>query len=218
MADFDGSNPRKIGSGPFYPRYFALELSWSPNGKQIAFSASAGDVEDIYVVNADGFGPVTNLTNNGSSMNRLFTITMPFWSPDGTQIAFTAFGTATQWVHLYIMNADGTNRFDAYPNTGFDIQTFEWSPDGSKALFGAMFGNPFIVERKTGKIFRLEAGKICSQSPTWSPDGKFILCVTYNETDKSYGLAIIDVASDTSRSIPLSGKYNPIYALWSPSE
>jgi Tol biopolymer transport system component len=66
-----------------YPS-LAMDGSWSPDGRRIAFCATpaAGVPWQVYVMNADGSGK-TQLTNDTAS--RCF---RPCWSPDGSQIVF----------------------------------------------------------------------------------------------------------------------------------
>ncbi len=75
--------------------------SWSPDGKQIAFSSDRSHNYEVYTVAADCFRnangcneQVTQLTSRGG------TDILPLWSPDGQQIAFLA--------------ADHSAHFDVY--------------------------------------------------------------------------------------------------------
>ena len=75
--------------------------SWSPDGKQIAFTSDIDGDREIYVMNADGSNQV-RLTNASGSDEQ------PTWSPDGKQIAFISQRDGGR--EIYKMNSDGTNQ------------------------------------------------------------------------------------------------------------
>src|SRR5882724_10823193 len=81
---------------------------WSPNGTKIAFASyrpTNGNF-DIYVMNADGSAEL-NVTNDQSDFFFGFPPSdlEPAWSPDGSQIVYTRFGT-----DIGVASADGTNK------------------------------------------------------------------------------------------------------------
>ncbi len=102
LMNADGTNPINLTQSIEKPE---LSSSWSPDGKQIAFSSGeyfAWDNLfhwDIWVMDADG-GNAHNLTNHHASDKA------PDWSPDGKQIAFSSERDGN-W-EIYVMNADGT--------------------------------------------------------------------------------------------------------------
>jgi Tol biopolymer transport system component len=97
------------------PAFSEMHPSWSPGGKQIAFSRVSNDINafgDIYVMDADGSN-VTQLTFTDVNWELYV-----FWSPDAKRLTFARFGTYGGDTHdVWVMNADGTNQINITPNT-----------------------------------------------------------------------------------------------------
>ncbi len=119
-------------------------------------------------MNADGTGE-TQLalpTSVGS-------VEAPAWSPNGTKLAFDAFG-----VGIYAVNADGSGlkqTTDLDPSTLTDDRSPSWSPGGSKIAFSQGVGvtsNYQIVavnSNGTGSQIDLSNNGFNDQGPAWSP-------------------------------------------------
>ena len=110
----DGTNPINLTQSPERADFSS---SWSPDGKQIAFTSdegwkwdgSGGSHRNIWVMDADGGNP-RNLTNHGAKDRS------PDWSPDGMQIAFESnreggweFNFWKAPSDIYAMTPDGAN-------------------------------------------------------------------------------------------------------------
>ncbi len=146
--------------------------TWSPDGKNIAFHASAsyyssdglvsGDPirrdpgsattdSDIFVVNVDdllaGVEHPTNITNSQDMIDD-----DPDWSPDGQKIVFTRHPVAdnrqfSNQAELYLMNPDGTGLQRLTYNSE-EERAPAWSPDGSRIVYSCRVGggtNPFRI-------------------------------------------------------------------------
>ena len=106
LMDADGSHQRPLPGisliGRISGNADGEEPAFSPDGKRIAFAATAGkDNEEIYTVNVDG-SERTRLTDIPGDDHW-----PPTWSSDGTRIAFTSEGTENN-SEIYVMNADGS--------------------------------------------------------------------------------------------------------------
>jgi TolB protein len=122
---------------------------WSPYGQQIVFtshdvndSATNSVTAEIYVMNADGTGAPTRLTENTEEERA------PSWSPDGTSIVFMcrrglpAPGAVLQTFEICVMNADGSGPVQLTNNTVNEL-TPSWSPDGQQIVFHRLVSGRF---------------------------------------------------------------------------
>ncbi len=98
VMNADGTNQQIVSSGlgDWGP-------SWSPDNTKIAFSSTRTGNREIFVRNADGSGPETNLTNYVGADDD-----SPSWSPDGTKIAFHS--NRDGHYEIYLMGADGSRQ------------------------------------------------------------------------------------------------------------
>jgi len=83
VVNADGSDPHPVATTerPWEALTFPI---WSPDGQVIGLTRGASSMEDsLWAVNRDG----TNLRPLGSE--RVGVVSFPYWSPTGTQIAYT---------------------------------------------------------------------------------------------------------------------------------
>jgi TolB protein len=136
-----GLTPRRIGtaggdlanSGP---------AAWSPNGKDLAFTADSGDV---VVVRADGSGLRVLAPKGGS----------PRWSPDGRRIAFYRAVDPSEYfedrpctARIWIIDSDGTDEHRLDDLADMCDAPPSWSPDGTRltgSLIASTPANPSLA-------------------------------------------------------------------------
>ena len=87
------------GTGITSLRVAGGNLAWSPDGREIAYQASANGNIDIYALELSG-GGIRRLTDHPESDRD------PAWSPGGSKLAFAS--TREVASRIYTMNADGT--------------------------------------------------------------------------------------------------------------
>lgn len=107
---------------------FTCGLSWSPDGKRIAFESVRHGSVSIWVVNRDGTQPVQltrDLSNNWH----------PSWSPDGKQIAFAS--DRNGQYDIWIMDPDGRQARPITHDPASDFRP-DWSPDGRSIVFTSL--------------------------------------------------------------------------------
>ncbi len=150
----------------------ALEPTWSPDGKRIAFRGevtTGAYTRDIYLMNADGSG-VLRRTTGGNFHS-------PAWSPDGNTLAVSS--GSHYYGDIWLFSVGDNNANDIRIATmGAEPA---WSPDGKKIAFVSLSGddgyNALHVMNADGSgissLTVRDAGAI--HRPAWSPDGKRIV-------------------------------------------
>ena len=138
-----GDAPRRVVPGGFDP-------TWSPDGKQLAYSsvstivpASRGALGALRVVNIES-GEVTELTNV-DALN-------PAWSPNGRFIAFWGMGRTpggdsySSQRDIWVIAATGGAPWKLTDDAHVDW-TPTWTPDGSFIFFGSNRGGSMNLWR-----------------------------------------------------------------------
>jgi Tol biopolymer transport system component len=124
----DGENQTKITdkiTGDLNTSIDDISISWSPDGKKIAFDSRARGKFDVYTADSDGRN-VSILTTDPSHD------CFPAWSPDGSQIAFAS--NRDDNFEIYVKNSDGSGKQRLTNNPAAELFP-SWSPDGAKIAF-----------------------------------------------------------------------------------
>lgn len=147
------------------PARFLRHPALSPDGGKIAFSY----LGDIWVVPTDG-GVATRLTVHPAHDIR------PRFSPDGQQIAFCSNREGNY--DIYLMPAFGGKPKRLTFHSSDDILG-DWSPDGKWLVFSSnrdhRFAQLYLLKVATGYVRRLTDDEANLHSPSFSPDGRFIV-------------------------------------------
>lgn len=98
--------------------YDAYSPVWSPNGDKLAFLADSDLGKSVYLVNADGT-ELTNLYTVDGDVQDDFGIA---FSPDGSYIAFTAYGDDSMLANVVVCRADRSGT----PPWVYDVDQDHW--------------------------------------------------------------------------------------------
>ena len=101
--------------------------TWSPNGKQIAFTSMVENIYQIFIVNAAG-GTAKQLTFSDASHYH------PIFTSDGKRIIYVSSGH--NHYTIWTMNADGSNKTQLTNHIGAHFEP-SISRDGKKLVFSS---------------------------------------------------------------------------------
>jgi len=167
--------------------------TWSPDGKQIAFHASASGKghpikpdpgaatsdNDIFVLNLGDGTRAKNITNSPEAIDD-----DPDWSPNGQKIVFTSHAVTDDPINsataeIYTIELDETAKPQRLTNNAEEERAPAWSPDGKRIVFSCRRGGPdfeicVMNADGTGQV-QLTDNSVPDLTASWSPDGKKIV-------------------------------------------
>jgi TolB protein len=188
MANFKGSN-----SAP----------AWSPDGKTLAVTLTQEGLSQIYLVTGDA--NAKRLTQSNSID------TEPVFSPDGKTIYFTSDrGGSPQIYRIPVSGGEATR---VTFNGPYNISP-RLSPDGSRLAFISRREGRYLVAVKdlSGGAEQLVSDTGREESPSFAPNGKWILYTTQNSGKDS----LIAVSSDGRVKQRLSSSADIREPSWGP--
>lgn len=157
---------------PFLPETSAAQVDFSRDGKLAVYVRSTDST--LWRSNVDGSDRL-QLTYPP------LVVTVPHWSPDAKEIAFSAAQPGEPF-RIYLISAEGGTPQQLSSGTSdFDPS---WSKDGSTLIYGVL---PLVGESQPSKILMIDmktraltqltgSDGICC--PRWSPDGRWVVALS----------------------------------------
>jgi len=153
VADVSSGQIRQLTDGTHYEH----SIDWSPDGREIAFVSNREPNEDQFF-NYDLFA----LNVSSGSIRRLTATEnaeyQPRWSPDGKTIVYlgtkrglTDLETTMEDTHVWLIDADGSNRRELGAAIDNRQEDATWSPDGNWVYF-------LVMRRGSSLLARIPAG------------------------------------------------------------
>lgn len=146
------------------PKLYVFEYSWSPDSKQLAYTAAAAPGDDNWYI-AHIFTQNIDAADARDIYTPTFQIALPRWSPDGKRIAFIEGLMSDQGGtggEVYTIATDGEDKRDLTSNRKSTPAWFSWRPDGNM-IFSEFIGGSNAISTlntttlATIKIWQQEA-------------------------------------------------------------
>jgi tricorn protease len=169
-------------------------VSWSPDGRWIAYLSDASGEYELYVTAQDGSGAPRKITSGGDTW--LFP---PIWSPDSKKLAF---GDKKQRLRMVDVKSRKITEVDH--STRNDINDYDWSPDSMHLAYvknnDANVRNIWIWSMEDQKARQLTSSDTRDTNPVFDPGGRYL----YFISNRDFNLTASD--RDDSRIYTNSGR------------
>jgi hypothetical protein len=207
----------EVVQAPFAFNFTLYPLSWSSDGQHAAFSysdSSTGTPQKVFVFNASA--------NTWTSVAQFPFVDPPFWSPDGTWIAFrTQDGLGGE--DVYVTHRDGTELKNLTASGSLPADARPYIMDGwiteniivHSALPGRE-GTVYLVRAADGAVRTLFDTLLTKASFVPSPDGAYLAYDDYDYNSQKHVLRMTepDAAHPVDLATFSGGSIFPI--VWSP--
>jgi hypothetical protein len=183
--DLDSGDSERLSHG-----LRASQPDVSPGGRDVVFVTQANGSSQLEEGRLDDVDATHHVVFRSRPFEQVFT---PRYSPDGKQIAWSAWRTGGYRDILLLDRDSGSVRELTHDRAQDSGPT--WSPDGARVYFSSDrsgVANVYAYELGTGLTYQITNVVGGAYQPAVSPDGKTLAYVSY--TDLGFGLRTLALA------------------------
>jgi tricorn protease len=169
--------PRQITHTPDAREH---SVSWSPDGRWIAYLSDESGEYEIYLRAQDGSGTARRITRDGDIWRFA-----PVWSPDGSKMAF---GDKKQ--RLRIVDVDSGRITDADTGTHNDLTQYAFSPDSRWVAYtktnASRNSSIWLYSLDSGRTTQLTGDETSETDPVFDPQGRYLYFLSNRDYNLSF--------------------------------
>ncbi len=162
------------------PTVREISVSWSPDGRQVAYLADATGEYELYLRAGNGKGEPKQITRDGDIWRF-----PPLWSPDGNKLAF-----ADKKQRLHYVDVASGKIHEADSARHDDITDYTWSPDSSWLAYTKAEGNGltriWAYSLSQQKSYPLTVATSSAYSPAFDPKGRYLYFLSNRDFNLTY--------------------------------
>lgn len=162
------------------PGVHEREVTWSPDGKYLAYLSDRTGEYEVYMQKQDGSEAPIQLTQGTTTY--LYDV---LWSPDGKKILYS-----DRELNLKMIDVATKKVQLVKKSVTTEFRDFSWSPDSKWIAFTEadlnFFNIIYLYQLETGKFYPVTDNWYNSESPVFSPDGKYLYFISERDFNPSF--------------------------------
>ncbi|MDX1571853.1 MAG: PDZ domain-containing protein [Xanthomonadales bacterium] len=162
------------------PAVREIHVTWSPDGRHVAYLSDATGEYELYVAPQDGTGEPRQVTRGGKIWRF-----QPVWSPDSRLLAF---GDTDR--RLQVVDVE-SGRITTADQSDFNtITDYSWAPDSRHLAYTkqneATFASVWIYDHERGETRQLTADDSFEANPVFDPEGRYLYFLSSRDFDLTF--------------------------------
>ena len=163
------------------PGVHERNVTWSPDGRSIAYVSDQSGEDEIWVRAQDGSGEARQLTSEADTYKY-----SPLWSPDSKHLAW-----GDKKNRLQFVTVESKAVTQVAHSESAEIHDFAWAPDSQWLTFTKpeprRFPNIYLYGLEAKNSVPVTDGWFDAGSPEFSSDGKYLFFVSERSFNPTYG-------------------------------